>query len=271
MSVSHRKPVKYLKTNRAFTLLRKYAWIITVTIALGGLWEPKLGLLVMGIMAGLMITALFNGRFWCGNVCPHGSLFDVVLLPVSQNKRIPGWIRSSHFILAFFAFFMFNFGRRVFSVIEFWGSLELWDRLGFVFVVTYLIVMVAGSAAALLVNPRVWCQFCPMGTMQKGAHQLSLYTGLNRHTEKKVTISEADRCISCGKCEKVCPMQLAPYRHFDENNQFSDPDCIKCQVCVNNCPLKLLSMEKNRIGLEKTVKPDGNQDQPAAWEGEKTA
>ena len=48
------KPISYIKTKRAFNSLRKYAWLITVGIALGGLWEPKLGLLVIGIMAGLM-------------------------------------------------------------------------------------------------------------------------------------------------------------------------------------------------------------------------
>ncbi len=60
---------KYIKTNRAFTTLRKYAWLFTVLVALGGLWEPKLGLLVILIMAGLTVTSFFKGRYWCGNVC----------------------------------------------------------------------------------------------------------------------------------------------------------------------------------------------------------
>lgn len=49
----------YIETNRAFTLLRKYSWIFTLTIAIGGLWFPKLGLFVLPIMAGLTITAFF--------------------------------------------------------------------------------------------------------------------------------------------------------------------------------------------------------------------
>ena len=60
----------YIKTNRTFSVLRKNAWVFTLLVAIGGLWEPKLGLLVILIMAGLMITG-FTGRFWCGNICPH--------------------------------------------------------------------------------------------------------------------------------------------------------------------------------------------------------
>ena len=68
----------YIKANRTFSTIRKYAWIFTVLVAIGGLWEPKLGLLVILIMMGLTITAFFTGRYWCGNFCPHGSLFDKV-------------------------------------------------------------------------------------------------------------------------------------------------------------------------------------------------
>ncbi|SMP58786.1 4Fe-4S binding protein [Anoxynatronum buryatiense] len=255
----------YLKANRAFSHLRKYAWIFTVLVAIGGLWEPKLGLLVIGIMAGLSVTAFFNGRYWCGNVCPHGSLFDVVLMPLSQNKKLPGWISSKTFILGFFAFFMFNFGRRVLMAWQAWGSYDFLDRLGFVFVATYLVVMVLGSSVALAVNPRVWCQFCPMGTMQKGVYHLGKITGIAEKTDTKVTICSIDKCVSCAKCEKVCPFQLSPYENFDENGQFNDANCIKCQTCVANCPVKVLSMEKTSAVAKKAEKISGEEaDQKSA-------
>lgn len=259
------KPKTYLKTNRAFTHLRKYAWLFTVLVAIGGLWEPKLGLLVIGIMAGLTVTALFNGRYWCGNVCPHGSLFDVVLMPLSQNKKLPRWISSKTFIMAFFVFFMFNFGRRILAAIQAWGSYDFLDRLGFVFVATYLVVMVLGSSVALALNPRVWCQFCPMGTMQKGVYQLGKVTGIAEKTDAKVTICSIDKCVSCAKCEKVCPFQLSPYENFDEKGQFNDANCIKCQTCVANCPLKLLSMETAPAAAQKAATtPDKEAGQRSA-------
>ncbi|HAE91579.1 MAG TPA: 4Fe-4S ferredoxin, partial [Tissierella sp.] len=35
---------QYIKTNRTFTVIRKYGWLFTLLVAIGGLWEPKLGL-----------------------------------------------------------------------------------------------------------------------------------------------------------------------------------------------------------------------------------
>ena len=49
----------YIKTNRTFTTIRKFAWIFTFLVAIGGLWEPRLGVLVVCIMAGLLGTSFF--------------------------------------------------------------------------------------------------------------------------------------------------------------------------------------------------------------------
>ena len=234
----------YIKTNRTFNPVRKYAWLITVIVAIGGLWFPKLGLIVLAIMASLMITALFNGRFWCGNVCPHGSLFDRVIQPISRNVKIPQFIKTKTFIIIFFAFFMTNFTLRIVSVFSAWGTYEFLDRLGFVFVMTYLMVMIVGGFLALIKTPRTWCQFCPMGTMQKATHKFGKIIGTVRKTEKILTIDDQDKCIKCGKCERVCPFQLAPYLNFSDNNQFENPNCIKCKTCEVNCPPGILSIQK---------------------------
>ena len=242
--------VKYLKTNRAFTTLRKYAWLFTLLVAIGGLWEPKLGLLVILIMAGLTATSFFKGRYWCGNVCPHGSLFDVVLMPLSKNKKIPDFIKSKVFMAAFFAFFMFNFGRRILGAIDTWGTYDFLDQVGFVFVATYLVVMIVGGLTAVFGNPRIWCQFCPMGTMQKAVYGISKkVAAIHQKTDTLVTISDENKCVQCGKCEKVCPMQLAPQKNWNENGQFEDINCIKCETCVANCPVKILSMEKPKVEI----------------------
>ena len=80
------------------------------------------------------------------------------------------------------------------------GNLWFFDKLGFVFVTTYLMVLVTGGLFAILVNPRTWCQFCPMGTIQKLSHALGRSVGVANKTEKKVTIESLDKCHSCGKC-----------------------------------------------------------------------
>lgn len=233
----------YIKTNRAFTSLKKYGWIFTVLVAIGGQWEPKLGLLVVLIMAGLMITSFFSGRYWCGNICPHGSLFDSIILPISKNKKIPKIFKSRTVIIGFLIFFMLNFTNKIIRITTFWGTYEFLDKLGFVFSNTYLMVLVVGGLFAVLINPRTWCQFCPMGSLQKISYYIGKKLGVTRKFDKKVTIESIDKCKSCGKCEKVCPFQLAPFKNFNDNNQFEDINCIKCTTCVVNCPVGILSME----------------------------
>lgn len=240
----------YIKTNRTFTTLRKYSWIFTFLVAIGGLWVPKLGLLVILVMLGITITSFFSGRFWCGNVCPHGSLFDRLALPISLNKKIPEFFKSKYMIVGFFIFFMFNFSRKMIKAFSFWGTYDFLDKLGLVFVTTYLMVLITGGLAAVLINPRTWCQFCPMGTIQKLSHKLGSSLGVTEKTEKKITIEDIDKCRKCGLCARVCPFQLTPYLEFGEYNQFHDVNCIKCGTCIKNCPAKLLSLKTKEEAIK---------------------
>lgn len=241
-----KKKTNYLKKDRTFTFIRRYAWIVTLLVALVGQFYPKLGLIVIFIMLGLTLTAFFKGRYWCGNICPHGSLFDRIFLPISANKRIPDFLKSRTTIGLVFIFFLFNFGRKALGIFSSWGDYDSLDKLGLLFSTTYLMVFIVGGLLATLINPRSWCQICPMGTMQKASHKLGTKLGVAPRFEEKVTISDQDKCLSCGLCTKVCPFQLEPYKEWDDNNQFSHVDCIKCKTCVVYCPVDLLSMEKNR-------------------------
>lgn len=237
----------YIKTNRNFGFIRNYAWIITVLIAIVGQWQPKLGLIVLFIMAGLTITSFFNGRYWCGNFCPHGSLFDKIILPISKNKKIPKIFKKKMTIIGFFIFFMFNFSMRIIKVLKLWGTYSVVGKIGYIFVNTYLMVLIVGGILAIFINSRTWCQFCPMGTMQKLSYKLGKTLGVAKKTEQKIIISNKDKCVSCGKCAKVCPFQLTPYLEFSEENKFDNIDCIKCSTCVVNCPLKILELESKEV------------------------
>ena len=239
----------YIKTNRTFSSIRKYAWIFTVLVAIGGLWVPKLGLLVILIMIGLTATSFFTGRYWCGNFCPHGSLFDRVFMPISFNKKIPNFLKSKIMIVGFFLFFMYNFSRKVIGVSSFWGSYDFLDKLGFVFVTTYLMVLITGGLLSIFINPRTWCQFCPMGSIQT-AHKLGKSIGSTEKNEKKITIEHPDKCHMCGKCSRVCPFQLTPYLEFGEDHQFHNINCIKCATCVENCPANILSLRTEEEATE---------------------
>jgi len=240
----------YIKTNRAFTLIRRYIWIITLLIALGGQFIPVLGLLAVAIMAVMMLLSLFKGKYWCGNFCPHGSFFDNLLQPLSRQKKIPDFLRSRLVIAAALIFFIYNMGRRFIRVYALLGTAAFYERLGFIFANTYLMVLLIGGLLAVAINPRTWCQFCPMGTIQIFLYKLGKILGLSKKTDEKVVIEHPALCHFCAKCARVCPMQLTPYLEFSDNHFFEDERCIRCYTCVNNCPAGILHIASRQKGEE---------------------
>lgn len=235
----------YIKTNRTFTAIRKYGWIFTLLVAIGGLWYPRLGLLVVPIMFSLATLSLFKGRYWCGNFCTHGSLFDSLLMPLSKNVKIPKIFKNKVTALLFFGWFMFKLITKFIKVSAIWGTVPFWDKLGFIFVGSYLMVTILGGIFSILFAPRTWCNICPMGVLQTFLYRLGKFLGINKKTDKKITISSKEMCRKCGKCARVCPMQLNPYKEFSEKNQFNNEACIRCSTCIVNCPAGILSLEKN--------------------------
>ncbi|MCP4756548.1 MAG: 4Fe-4S binding protein, partial [Proteobacteria bacterium] len=232
-----------IKTNRTFTRLRKYAWLYLIVVPLGAWWYPVLGLSLIPLMLGLTVLAFFNGKYWCGNICPHGSLFDHLIMPLSRNKGIPRVLKNRWFITAVFTWFMVMLALRINSALAAWGETSFAAKLGFVFVMNYTIVTVVGLTLALFISPRSWCSFCPMGTMEKLSYKLGKLLRLNRSTDRKISMAHEDMCHKCGKCARVCPAQLTPYAQFDEKGQFSSENCIRCETCVKNCPAQILSVK----------------------------
>ena len=261
-----------IKANRIFTKWRKWAWLGTFIIAVGGLFEPLLGLLVVGIIVGLMIMSFLRGRYWCGNICTHGSFYDLILIKISRNAKTPKFLRSNIVVIFFLAFFMFNMGHGMISAftagdvfrprtlfvfrlidIDTSTTLGILRGAGFVFVNTYWLVIVVSLCLGLIFTSRTWCHFCPMGTFQRLSHKLSKVLGVNRKTDVKISVESKQLCKSCAKCTWVCPMQLTPYLEFDDHNQFSSESCIKCKTCIKNCPAHILSIRGNFLLKKKSL------------------
>lgn len=223
--------------------IQKYSWIFTLLVAIGGLIQPRVGLLVIPVMLSLTVMSFFKGRFWCGNFCSHGSLFDHIFGRISRRKNIPPWLKSKVTAALVFAVFGLGITRRLTAAARLWGTSHFWDQLGFVFVASYIMVLFVGGSLAVFIRPRTWCQFCPMGTMQKLSYRLGKLLGAASRFDRKVTISDPDRCRACAKCSRACPMELKPYLGFAETSQFEDPNCIGCGACTAACPFNLLALE----------------------------
>ncbi|VVB71639.1 NAD(P)H-quinone oxidoreductase subunit I, chloroplastic [uncultured archaeon] len=194
-----------------------YLGIIVIIVSVGGIFYPKLGYFLLLVFASLMIIAPFRGRWFCGNLCPRGSFADFWLAPISRKANIPPVFRSMWLRAPIFAALM---GFMVYRIIQTQGIV---DKVGMVFVTMCILTTAVSILFGLAIAPRAWCSFCPMGTLQrtigKGKYELKV---------------DREKCIECGKCRKVCPMQLPV------NEILSKPDCIKCGRCVEACPKEAL-------------------------------
>jgi len=196
-----------------------YLGMIVLIVSIGGIFYPKLGYLLLLVFASLTIIAPFRGRWFCGNLCPRGSFVDFWIAPLSRKIRIPPQLRSMWIRAPIFVVLM---GFMIFRIISTEGIV---DKIGMVFVTLCILTTSIAVLLGIIIAPRTWCTFCPMGTLQRAMGGKKYQLKLDR-----------ENCIECKKCQKVCPMQL-PVIEIPDN-----PDCIKCGRCVEACPKDALSI-----------------------------
>lgn len=208
--------------------------VVVITIALG--WKyPVLGFAVPVVMIAGMVGGIFRGRYVCGNLCPRGSFFDRVMPKLSLNRRIPEIFRKMAFrralLVLLIIFMVYRISRDPTDVMH-WGH---------VFWLMCVITTGIGIVLGVFINPRSWCSFCPVGTVQnvlgRGKHSLQI---------------DEELCRECRVCEKACPFGLA-IAEFKDDGVMSDPDCLKCSECIAACPQSALSWRSE----EEALRPAG--------------
>jgi ferredoxin-type protein NapH len=196
---------------------------LPISIITGFIYPPA-GFAVLICMGASVGLAFAHGRAWC-DFCPRGTFLDVVMKPLSPGRPLPQFLRTTGFRIFALAFVM---GMMGFQLSRVWGDVA---QMGFVFVKLLLATTVLGIVLALLINPRTWCTFCPMGSMASWIGR------------KKRPLQVSEACVSCQACDKACPMDLSPSSH-KEAGQVEHGDCLKCSACTAKCPKGALSWEK---------------------------
>lgn len=206
-------------------------WIIIIYLIVGYFF-PVIGLLAIICMIAPVAVAVKRGRWWCGNACPRGSLYDRVLSKYSPHQPIPKVVRTKAFRTLMLAVIFTVFGVQMYYA---WGD---FGEMGRVFWRIILITTIVGVVLAFIFAPRTWCSFCPMGTLSAWATPKA-----GKRTEKMKVVKVGESCnTKCKMCARVCPMQLTPYESRGDENGFAHPDCIKCGRCVKACPLKTIEL-----------------------------
>ena len=161
------------------------------------------------------------GRGWCGFACWTAMILDLLPYKIPQQPRKKwGWIRYLTFVLSFiFVSGLFLAQVKNMEQIMFW-----------LFLIGNSLYYIVGIFLAFaLKDNRAFCKYiCPITVFLKPASYFSL---LRIKCDKS-------KCISCGKCKKVCPMNVDVTDNSRKRK--NGTDCILCFECKKVCPKNAL-------------------------------
>ena len=165
-----------------------------------------------------ILGPLIFGRGWCGYACWTAMVLDFLPYKTPRNGRRKNLekIRYFTFILSLvFASSLFLLGVGNLERIMFWS-----------FLVGNILYYTVGIALAFgLKDNRAFCKYiCPITVFLKPSSYFSLL---------RIKCNK-DKCISCGKCRRVCPMDVDVTDNSRKRR--NGTECILCMECVKNCP-----------------------------------
>jgi len=92
-----------------------------------------------------------------------------------------------------------------------------------------VLAVFAGMLGVSWLEPRMWCRhLCPLGSLLGFVGRFGLVG----------RVVDADTCISCAKCAKVCPMDaVSPDFHATDTSR-----CQACYACADVCPVDAIGL-----------------------------
>lgn len=75
------------------------------------------------------------------------------------------------------------------------------------------------------------------------------------NTTSYIPVINKDKCIACGKCTKVCPMEAIKVENSTEKNskaksaKLDENICLGCGVCVKNCKANAISLMRRKESI----------------------
>lgn len=203
-------------------------------------YKHQMSLYVAGI---LTMAGAASGRLACGWLCPFGLVQELLnkipsprwhLHPWLKWLKYPVliltlllpvlWINSTGLGDPYFCKYLCPAGTLEAGLPLGLGNEQLRYLLGALYYWKLALLILLVAASVLIFRP--FCRiFCPLGAFYALFNPISLW---------RLEIDQT-RCVSCGICNSICPMEIAV------TSNPNDPECIRCMRCSNNCPFDAIA------------------------------
>jgi ferredoxin-type protein NapH len=221
------------------------------SIGIEALWSGLAqGVLNAGFVFWMLVllSVLLFGRAFCGWFCWFGGYLDLVEWSIAKKLKIK-LPRSMPLYLALIplvALFAKIYG----SLLSKWlqsfpatytfnlASIEPWggQQTGLSILIT---VVLYGPVLLYVFGRRAWCRYlCPIGAF------LKIFSRIGIGKVKLVN----EKCTGCGKCNRICAMQVDVLGSLHRYGQVNSSDCIRCLKCTDECPTGAIAFQMLRNG-----------------------
>lgn len=202
------------------------------------------------------------GRFVCGWLCPFGLIQDLLYkIPfIRKWKKLPldKWLRYlKYVILAVFVILL------PLVAVDFLGQGQPWfckyicpagilmggiplsvadvsirNALGSLFLWKFAILGICLVGAIVVYRP--FCRYlCPLGAAYSFFNPIAFY---------RYRVKQED-CTECGKCRRVCKMDIEVWKNPNH------AECIRCGDCIRSCPHGALTTSVEEMRNKSQKKP----------------
>ena len=204
--------------------------------------DAAAGVVGGALRVGLKVAVgVLLGRFVCGFLCPFGLVQELLSkIPLPKKKlRLPAIAKYLKYVILIvfvgilpvavtnivgmgkpaFCQYICPSGTLMGGIPLLSTHPELQKTIGWLFnwKLSLLIITIVGS----IVVYRFFCKLiCPLG---------AIYGLLNKVSFYRLTVDET-KCVHCGKCERICRMDVDPVKHPQS------AECIRCGECAASCP-----------------------------------
>jgi polyferredoxin len=185
----------------------------------------------------VLISVLLFGRAFCGWFCWFGGYLDLIEWGISDKLKVklpptmPLYVAAIPFVALFAkvygslliswfngvpATFVFNLADT-----QPWGG----QQTGISILITAVLY---GPVLLYFFGRHAWCRYlCPIGALLKIFNRLGI---------GKVRLVN-EECSGCGKCNRVCEMQVDVLGNLKSHGQINSSDCVRCLKCTDECPM----------------------------------